>query len=149
MNLLKDPTERQRMLRFAIVGSIGALVDFTSFNLYTLALHIPSVIASVLSFVTAVINNFLWHRYWTFADSRSKPIARQMGQFLVVNVLGVSIRTPLFILFTRLVLWTLNYIHLPGPAPDWWAHNLALAGAIGVVMFWNFFVNRFWTYNDV
>jgi len=27
--------------------------------------------------------------------------------------------------------------------------NLALMLAVVVVMFWNFFVNRYWTYNDV
>jgi len=28
-------------------------------------------------------------------------------------------------------------------------YNAAKVLATGVVMFWNFFVNRFWTYNDV
>jgi putative flippase GtrA len=27
--------------------------------------------------------------------------------------------------------------------------NLSLMLAVGIVMFWNFFVNRYWTYNDV
>jgi putative flippase GtrA len=27
--------------------------------------------------------------------------------------------------------------------------NMALILAVVVVMFWNFFVNRYWTYNDV
>ncbi len=27
--------------------------------------------------------------------------------------------------------------------------QMALIGAIGIVMIWNFFVNRYWTYNDV
>ena len=27
--------------------------------------------------------------------------------------------------------------------------NLTLALAVGIVMLWNFFVNRYWTYNDV
>jgi putative flippase GtrA len=30
-----------------------------------------------------------------------------------------------------------------------WGKNLALALAVGIVMFWNFFVNRYWTYSDV
>jgi putative flippase GtrA len=29
------------------------------------------------------------------------------------------------------------------------AENLALATAVIVVMFWNFFINRYWTYNDI
>jgi putative flippase GtrA len=33
--------------------------------------------------------------------------------------------------------------------PDFLAKNLTLAVAVGVVMLWNFFVNRYWTYNDV
>jgi putative flippase GtrA len=28
-------------------------------------------------------------------------------------------------------------------------NNLALAVGVLVVMFWNFFVNRFWTYGDI
>jgi putative flippase GtrA len=28
-------------------------------------------------------------------------------------------------------------------------YNAAKVLATGVVMFWNFFINRFWTYNDV
>ncbi|MCZ2289154.1 MAG: hypothetical protein LC138_09995, partial [Anaerolineales bacterium] len=28
-------------------------------------------------------------------------------------------------------------------------HNAALALAIGIVMLWNYFANRYWTYNDV
>ena len=27
--------------------------------------------------------------------------------------------------------------------------GITLALAIGVVMMWNFFINRYWTYNDV
>jgi putative flippase GtrA len=29
------------------------------------------------------------------------------------------------------------------------AKNATLAIAIGIVMLWNYFVNRYWTYNDV
>jgi putative flippase GtrA len=27
--------------------------------------------------------------------------------------------------------------------------NLALATVVIIVLFWNFFINRYWTYNDV
>jgi putative flippase GtrA len=29
------------------------------------------------------------------------------------------------------------------------AKNMTLAVAVGIVMLWNFFVNRYWTYNDI
>jgi putative flippase GtrA len=34
-------------------------------------------------------------------------------------------------------------------SPRFFGHNLTLAVAILVVMMWNFFANRYWTYNDV
>ena len=32
---------------------------------------------------------------------------------------------------------------------EFMAKNLTLAIAVGIVMLWNFFVNRYWTYNDI
>jgi putative flippase GtrA len=32
---------------------------------------------------------------------------------------------------------------------EFMGHNGALAIAVLVVMMWNYFVNRYWTYNDV
>jgi putative flippase GtrA len=29
------------------------------------------------------------------------------------------------------------------------AKNFTLALAVGIVMLWNFFINRYWTYNDI
>jgi putative flippase GtrA len=39
-----------------------------------------------------------------------------------------------------------NRLILP---PDVMGENLTLAIAVLIVLFWNFFVNRYWTYNDV
>jgi putative flippase GtrA len=33
--------------------------------------------------------------------------------------------------------------------PEFAARNATLALAVGIVMLWNFFVNRHWTYNDI
>jgi putative flippase GtrA len=38
---------------------------------------------------------------------------------------------------------------LPLFGPSVYADNITLALAIVIVMFWNFFVNRYWTYRDV
>jgi putative flippase GtrA len=147
-----DAKERTRFFRFAIVGIIGAVIDFGTFNLLAGLLHIPPIWASVCSFTVAVISNFFWNRYWTYPDSRSKPIYRQLFQFAVVNVVGLAIRTPLFaFLETPLPLFFAS-LHLPQISilnPFFLGHNLALAIAVIVVMFWNFFVNRYSTYNDV
>ncbi len=139
-------------MRFAVVGLFGAVVDFGTFNLLTGILKFPAVPASVISFLAAVISNFTWNRYWTYPDSRSKRISVQLTEFTVISLIGLAIRTPLFaFLEGRLQsFFTSIQIKFPGIiTPQFMGHNLALAIAVVVVMFWNFFINRFWTYSDV
>ncbi len=143
--------ERIRFLRFAVVGAIGAVVDFGTFNLLNSLIGVQAVIASMISFAAAVTSNFIWHRYWTYPDSRSKPIVQQMTQFAFVSLIGLSIRTPIFATLEP-ILRRAFATRLPPSLPfssDFLGHNLALAVAVGIVMLWNFFVNRYWTYNDV
>ena len=149
---MTNPTERGRFLRFAMVGVIGAIVDFGTFNLLTHAFSVKPVTASILSFTAAIVSNFIWNRFWTYPDSRSKPIARQLTQFALISVMGLLIRTPIFALMDHQLIDVaqgISLFSLSVQQLESLAHNLALACAVGVVMFWNFFVNRFWTYNDV
>jgi putative flippase GtrA len=150
--ILTNPRERSRFMRFALVGVVGAIVDFGTFNLVTSLTPIPAVFAQVLSFTAAIISNFLWNRFWTYPDSRSKAVSQQVVQFTVVSVIGLAIRTPLFALLENPLSQLFRNLHLPGLdyfEPVFLGHNMALAIAVIVVMFWNFFVNRFWTYSDV
>ncbi len=152
-NFITDPTERTRFIKFAIVGSIGALVDFAVFNILTKFLSVNPVVASVISFAVAVLNNFTWNRFWTYPDSRSKPITNQLGSFGLINLIGVAIRTPVFALLDGPL--EKLFANLPFTpifefmTPVFMGHNSALAIAIILVMFWNYFINRFWTYNDI
>lgn len=151
MTFLSNPQERTRFLRFAVVGVIGAIVDFGTLNLLVGLAHVPFVWASVVSFTAAVISNFLWNRFWTYPDSRSKKLSRQIFQFLVISVVGLAIRTPLLAWLEKVLLSNLDRI-LPQNfflKTTFVGHNVALAIAVLVVMMWNFFANRFWTYNDV
>jgi len=104
----------------------------------------------VISFICAVCSNFLWNRYWTYPDSRSKHVAHQLIQFLVISLIGLSIRTPLFAFLEKSLGAFFSNNPLPFPfTPVFIGHNLALAIAILVIMLWNYFANRYWTYADV
>jgi putative flippase GtrA len=147
MKLIDDPKERTRFFRFLTVGAIGFVVDFGVYNLLTILGVLP-LLAQAFSFGAALLSNFTWNRYWTYPDSRTKRKRVQLTQFFVVSVVGLTIRTPIFAgahYFLRLGLE--KYFALP--LLETLANNLALAMAVGVVMFWNFFVNRYWTYADV
>ncbi len=148
--ILSNRKERTRFFRFAIVGASGAVVDFGILNLLTLGFKLGFVPSSVISFISAVINNFLWNRYWTYPDSRSKSVSRQLIQFSVINVIGLIIRTPLLALLEKLLIPLFSSV-LPDNflTPEFVGHNTSLAIAILVVMLWNYIANRYWTYNDV
>jgi putative flippase GtrA len=144
-SIITNPKERTRFFRFAVV-------DFGTFNLLTNFADFSVVWASVISFIAAIISNFTWNRYWTYPDSRSKPIGRQLIQFSVVSIIGLVIRTPLIALlepqFNR-IFSDFAFLPISFLTAEFLANNLALAIAVIVVMFWNFFINRYWTYSDV
>ncbi|MCJ7583532.1 MAG: GtrA family protein [Anaerolineales bacterium] len=150
MTILTHPQERTRFLRFMAVGVIGAIVDFGVMNLLTRLLSTPLVVAGTISFICAVISNFIWNRHWTYPDSRSRPIMRQLVMFFAVNVAGIAIRIPiLWLLEPPMLTFFQSTSFRISLTPDFLAKNFTLAIAVSVVMLWNFFVNRYWTYNDV
>jgi len=154
--------EVKRFSKFLLVGTTGFIVDFGVFNLLLKALNFPPVLAQAISFTLAAINNFTWNRYWTYPDSRSKPILRQFGMFFVLSTIGLLIRTPIFALFSGpmvalvesmqygvfagLINFITGTLHI---SIEQLGLNAALAVAVLVVLFWNFFSNRFITYGDV
>jgi putative flippase GtrA len=147
--LWRNPRERSRFLRFAAVGAIGAVVDFGVMNLLVALTGASLVVAGGVSFLAAIISNFTWNRYWTYPDSRTRPLARQLGMFTVVSVIGLVIRIPTLDLLEPVLLRLFEALRLPLFTPDFLAKNVTLAIAVVIVMFWNFFINRYWTYNDV
>lgn len=149
-SIISDRRERSRFLRFAVVGAVGAVVDFGSYTILHNLLGVNAVLASVLSFMAAIVSNFTWNRLWTYPDSRSKPVSKQLVQFTVVSGVGLAIRTPLFALLVE----PLNQLFYKLPSipflpDDFLGDKVALAIVVIVVMFWNFFANRYWTYSDV
>jgi putative flippase GtrA len=140
LGFARRPKEFVRFLKFATVGMIGMVVDLTILNVMHKVFGLPLLVANTISFTTAVISNFTWNRLWTFPESRERPIGSQLGKFASVNVIGLAIN--------NLVLW-LAFQVTHQIVPDPWDYNLAKVLAIGVVLFWNYFVNRAWTYKGI
>ncbi len=148
--IINDPIERTRFLKFMAVGAFGAVVDFGIANLLTHFFDMPLVYAGTISFTCAVISNFVWNRYWTYPESRSRALHHQLGMFFLVNVAGVLIRIPILHFGEPALRTSLENAQFHVPLTiEFLARNLTLAIAVGIVMLWNFFVNRYWTYNDV
>lgn len=161
---LSKRKELKRFIKFAVVGGIGFVIDFGTTNLLwsllpaSLEIGLPFGlilsyigIAGAIGFLAAIISNFLWNRYWTYPDSRSKSIFGQFAMFLAINLLGILIRIPI-LEFASVPFGNMIGNTVPALDADLalrLGKNAALMIAVVVVMFWNFFVNRYITYNDV
>lgn len=162
--------EVERFLKFAFVGLLGAVIDSATLIILQATILVPTLnepvdwnvtLAQSIAFVAAILSNFTWNRYWTYPDSRTRSIRRQLSQFALISFIGWSGRT-IWITFahqplgTFLMPITLPIIQLirPNYTPSLTAEaklgTMAswLVG-VAVVMIWNFLANRYWTYNDV
>ena len=148
--IITNRTERQRFFKFALVGTLGAVIDFGVMNLLSHFTKMSLVYAGTISFTCAVVSNFIWNRFWTYPESRSRTLLSQLGMFFLVNLAGVAIRIPtLHYLEPPMLRFFEDIFHTSYKAAEFYANNLTLASAVGIVMIWNFFVNRYWTYNDI
>ena len=132
--------EVERFVKFALVGTLGAVVDFSVLNLLILAADMPKVWANTCSFTVAVLSNFTWNRLWSFPESRARPLRTQLPQFALVNVVGLGINQVVFLGLDHYVFT---------PMFGQLGYNLAKAVAIIIVLFWNYGINRMWTYKGL
>jgi putative flippase GtrA len=162
----KRAKEMERFLRFAVVGASGAVIDLGLVFILQQTILPPTrgltaALASGIAAATAVLSNFIWTRYWVYPESRSRSMRRQLAMFTTVSVIGLGFRF-LWVLFTAFPVG--NFI-TPIVAPliqsvsGSFEMNQFTSARIGtivtqlvamvVVMLWNFYANRHWTYNDV
>ena len=128
-----------RFARFLTVGALGTFLDFGLLSLLK-TLAFPTLLANSLSFSVGVANNFTWNRLWTFADIKQSNWHKQLVQFLLVGLVGLALNN-MIVLLLEAPLGGLfsqpDYGYLP-----------AKVIATGVVVFWNYFANRYWTFSS-
>lgn len=152
----------RQLIKFAIVGASNSVINFGLSNLLHYKLGWPLIPALTAAFFLSVLNGFFWNRHWTFKEARGKPAHTQSLQFLLVNIVGWLLNTTIVVLIVASVkshgralfgnpeelsrifnaMLTNTGKHEYGPL----LYNGALLVATGVVVFWNFFANRLWTF---
>ncbi|MGI8921796.1 MAG: GtrA family protein [Solirubrobacteraceae bacterium] len=74
-----------QLIRFALVGVSGYVVNL---GVFAVAVHVLSIdyrIAAVLAFLVALANNFVWNRHWTF-DARAGRAHHQAARFFAISL---------------------------------------------------------------
>jgi putative flippase GtrA len=97
--------KRNWIVKFAVVGGSGTILNTVVLYLLYRRLHMPLVAASAVAVELAVVNNFLLNDRWTFA-ARSRSI-RRFAKFNVSSLGGLAVNVLSVWLLTRIGLYVL------------------------------------------
>lgn len=95
----------RRLLTFAIVGGIGAVINVSVLYMLSRWAALPVSVASALSVELAAISNYLFNDTWTFG-TRS-PSLKRFAKFNVASLIGLALNVLCVWLLTRLGIYLL------------------------------------------
>jgi dolichol-phosphate mannosyltransferase len=131
MRISLETGESARILKYAVVGTTGAIVNFFALDWLVQNLRWRVPVAAVAGAGLAIVNNFVWNETFTFWETRKaepglRRLARRFLSFTLFSIAGIGLNV---LLITFLVL-VAGLPLLPG-----------VAVGIGGAALWNFFAN--------
>jgi len=124
-------------IRYCVVGVSGTVIDVATLALLVAVSGIDPQTSSMLyvftsiAFVLAFVNNFVLNKLWTFELKEKKNTKRQFVKFLIASLVGLVLTN----LFMGLFVVAMGIWHI-------WAKLITSA----IVLVWNFFANKYWTF---
>lgn len=84
--------ELMKFIKFMLIGVLNTFVDNGIFYLFISQSSMDKSIAKAISYLLAMVNSYVWNKYWTFRE-KSDHHAGQIVKFILVNLvsLGVNI----------------------------------------------------------
>ena len=121
----------KQFFKYCVVGISGTFIDLALLYSFVEFAHLNVFIATTLSFLVAVINNYTWNKVWTFKD-RSTKYSKQFLQFFLVSCTGLALTLSFMYIFINIIgIW----------------YMIAKALTSLLVLTWNFLANKYWTFS--
>lgn len=131
------------LVKFALVGFIGTLVDFLFYKIFINLGGFPPATAKGFSTEIAIISNFILNNYWTFRYRKTKTnFWQKFGIFNLVSLGGLIIGV-LIVKFLHITYGD-GFIYV-GIRPVAY-NNFYFFATIPFVMTWNFLMNHLITW---
>lgn len=141
--------ETKRFVKFAFVGALGAVTDFTILIALVEFASLLPVVAGGFGFTAAVLQNFFLNRLWTFPESRIHNTRRQIAKFAIVSIVGLGINLiGIGLLDQSLRPFWIDFVSSPDLGFRI-SYIFAKLVSVGIVLFWNFAANRLWTFKGL
>jgi len=116
---------------YASAGAVGTLVQYAMLFFFVETLSMFPVTASILGSLAGATVNYLLSHHWVFRSKRKH--SETLSKFVAIGGLGLVLNAA--IMYILVTIASMHYL-------------LAQVAATGIVLFWNFFGNRFWTFAD-
>lgn len=123
-----------QFFRYGVTGTLTTLLDLLTFQVFFYQIHCSQNVSVVAAFVVALCFSFFVNRFWTFRSNFTDQewSLSQFLKFAFVASVGLGLSLVVMIFFTQVLF-----------VEPLWAKLLTS----GVVLFWNFTVNSFWTFS--
>ncbi len=114
------------MLRFAIAGGTGFVIDYGCTYVFTSLLGLHYLLSTALAFTLSVVVNYLMCAYWVFKSADTKNAGVKAG-FLLTSLVGLGLNELFMYLFV-------DALHMH--------YMIAKLIAVVLVMVWNYISKR-------
>ncbi|MBI2439254.1 MAG: GtrA family protein [Candidatus Moranbacteria bacterium] len=132
-----------QLSKFGLVGVTNTVIDLGIYNLFIFMSDVSSgyLIAVFKSFavMTAIINSYVWNKFWSFEKKDVANVGEEFTQFLLVSLTGL-------LLNVGITAFVVNIIGAPvGITEKAWANVGGLTASI-LVLTWNFVGYKFFVF---
>ncbi len=128
---VRHPANWLQLLRFALVGGSGYVVNLAVFSVLVGAAGSGHRTAALGAWLVAVANNFVWNRRWTFR-ARDGYAGSQAVRFLTVSIAALAFNLAI-----------LELLVVSAGAPELPAQAVAIVAAMPL----SFLGNKLWTFD--
>lgn len=121
--------------KFLVVGLSNVSIDFGILNLLILFTNVKSgiffAIIKAVSFLAAIMNSYLWNKFWVFESNEARGIGKQFFKFFNITFVGLVINVTVASIIVNLIK------PFGDISPTIWA-NIGALIAIFFPVIWNF-----------
>jgi putative flippase GtrA len=121
INLKKD------VIYFIAVGAISTLLQYVSLFFLVEYTNTSLVLSSIIAYSIGALSNYLLNYFVTF--NSNEPHLKVLLKFFLNCMVGLLINTAIF-----------NFL------ANYFYYFVAQAVATFIVVFWNYFVNKYWAF---